>query len=266
MNKLGIPNIQTLLRSAAVAGLLGSTILVGCAEVVTSEQRQLAPEPQTNVVFENAATQPVRDYDQTTSQYANGDTVTDTTGTRYGLSTNVHPLLVPVAETGVFLANVVMSPVTAYQQRGGVLSSGPQFPPTHTAMPPLPASEAQIQQMQPNTPSTQPAEMTITTDGDAPRVVTTTAGLTPAAELSTTAFAIVGHVQFPGRYEVQENLSLAQAIVAAGLVEQDGTKVIVKIERLGEEPSSATLSEILGGQTANPQLLPGDAITISVKE
>ena len=127
-------------------------------------------------------------------------------------------------------------------------------------------SEAQIQQMVPTAPSTQPTEMTITTPDAAPTVITTPAGLIPAAELSTSAFAIVGHVQFPGRYESQESLTLAQAIVAAGLVETDGAKVKVKIERQGEEPSTALLSEILSGETVNPTLLPGDVVTVTVTQ
>lgn len=251
-----------LSASLCVAGLL----LAGCTAMTTTEQRALAPEPELTTAFTEPATQPVRDYDQSAALYQSGDIASGTTGARYRTKDTIHPALVPVAETGVFIANVVTSPVTAYEQREGIVSTGPQFPPTHTAMPPLPASQAQVQEMLPSAPSTQPTEVTITRPDADPTVVTTSAGLIPAAELSTSAFAVVGHIQFPGRYEARENLTLAQAIVAAGLVEKDGSKVTVKIERPGEEPSTALLSEILSGQTANPTLIPGDVVTVTVQE
>lgn len=256
-------NVISLSLASSAVALAG---LAGCVDTVTSETRTIAPEPQSTVTYAGAATQPVREFDQTTAVYQNGDIASSSTANRYTVSDKVNTLAIPAAETVVFLTNTVTAPVTAYQQRDGIVSTGPQIPPTHTAMPPLPASQAQMREALPVAPSTQPTEMQIVTgDPAAPAVVTTTAGLTPAAELSTTAFAIVGHVQFPGRYEAQENLTLAQALVAAGLVEQDGNKVSVKIERAGEEPSSATLAEILSGQTANPVLVAGDVVTVTVK-
>ncbi len=256
-----------LRNTSAPLLLLGMAMVSGCIGYTTSEQRALAPEPQTNVTFEAPATQPVRDYDQTAALYQNGDIGSDTTAFRYKSADNVHVLLIPIVESGIYIGNLVTSPYTAFEQREGIVSTGPQFAPTYTGVPPLPASQAQIQAMLPTHPSTQPSEMSIGTSANGePVVVTTAAGLVPAADLSTTAFAVVGHVQFPGRYEVQDSLTLAQAIVAAGLVEKDGSKVTVKIERSGEEPSSALLSDILAGQTANPVLVAGDVVTITVNE
>lgn len=296
MNKLVTLRNQTLRRSVILAGVAGSTLVVGCAQFVTTEQRELAPEPELTLQFEGAATQPVRDFDRTTGVYANGDIVTGSTGARYTTRDDTNVYLLPFAETGVFLANVVTSPVTFYQQRDGVLSTGPQFPPTHTAMPVLPPSLAQQQQNQQNpnpeprpmnpeaqpsdvqqpTPEGQPAQVEpLPPQGSAPSVATPenivppqlpAVTLTPAAELSTNAFAVVGSVASPGRYEAQENLTLAQAVLAAGVAGEDQSKVIVKIERAGEEPSSATLAEIVSGQTANPTIVAGDVLTVTVNQ
>ena len=255
-------------RRIAYALVLPAATLVllagGCTEVATSEQRLLAAEPVTNVTF-GSMTQPVRDYDRTAANYQNGDIASNSTAFRYKSSDRVHPVLVPAAEVGVFVANMVTGPVTAYEQRDGIVSTGPQLASTHTAMPPLPDSPAQFEHVVLTEPSTQPSEKEITLSAGEPLIVSTSAGLTPAAELSTSAFAIVGHVQFPGRYESQKSLTLTQAILAAGLIEADGNKVLVKIERTGEEPSSALLSEILAGETANPELAPGDVVTVTVK-
>lgn len=236
--------------------------LIGCADVSLSSQASLAPEPPTSVSV--SATQPVRDFDRTTAQYQNGDTLSDSATFRYQTSDTLHTALVPAAEVGVFVANVVSSPVTAYNQREGVQSAGFQFAPTHTAMPVLPPSQSQLAAAIPTAPSTQPSSMVISAPAAEPTIVATPAGLQPAAELSTTAFAVVGHVQFPGRYEAQPELRLSQAIVGAGLVQVDGRKVSVKIERAGEVPSSARLDEILSGNAADPTLLPGDILTVTV--
>lgn len=264
MNRLASTRLSA--RSIRIATLLASAALVvGCQSWSPTETWTTAPEPEINVAYEGeAATQPVREYDQTVSFYQNGDIPTDSTAFRYK-SKDVHPALVPIVEPAVFIGNVVTSPVTAWQERDGIVSTGPQFAPTHTAMPPLPASQAQVQEMLPVGPGAGPAEATITTT-DETHVVTASNGLTPAAELSTTAFAIVGHVQWPGRYESADGLTLAQALVAAGLVEKQGEKVSVKIERAGEESSSALLSDILSGNTANPVLQAGDVITVTVTQ
>lgn len=263
MNRLVSP--RNTARSIRIASLLAcAAVIVGCQSWSPTETWTTAPEPEINVAYEGeAATQPVREYDQTVSLYQSGDIPTDSTAFRYRSKDGVHPALVPIVEPAVFIGNLVTSPVTAWQERDGIVSTGPQFAPTYTAMPPLPASQAQVQEMQPTAPSTQPVEATITTT-DETHVVTTSTGLTPAAELSTTAFAIVGHVQWPGRYESADGLTLAQALVAAGLVEKNGEKVSVKIERAGEEPSSALLSDVLTGNTANPVLQAGDVITVTV--
>lgn len=289
MNKLVTLRPQTLLRQAAAMALASCALVVGCTQVVTTEQRELAPEPELTLTFENAATQPVRDFDRSTALYANGDIVTDSTGARYRTREDTNVYLLPVVETGVFLANVATAPVTIYQQRQGVLSSGPQLPATHTAMPVLPPRRdqppADVQPdttptiepgeplpppgMEPSVSTPLPADTTDTTTApaaDIAPVAPAAVTLTPAAELSTNAFAIVGGVTAPGRYEAQEGLTLAEAVLAAGVGEADRSSVSVSIERTGEVPSSATLAEILSGQTANPTLLAGDVITVSVNQ
>lgn len=99
---------------------------------------------------------------------------------------------VPFVETGVFLANVVTSPITFWQQRDGILSGGYQFPPTHTMMPELPPEPARKPRRvapaaiaAPATPLTPPSQFP-TTNRAATRVTSVFPTTTPVTPILPT--------------------------------------------------------------------------------
>jgi hypothetical protein len=136
--------LLTVTASTLLAGLLG-----GCVESSTSTAGAISTEP---LIIDPAMQ--ARTWEPTVAYYANGDTPSWSTGFAYAPRTDLEPYQYYFADTGTYLLNVVTSPYTFYKQRGGIVSTGVQLPPTYTAMPPLPPSYVEAVE----SPTTQPVE------------------------------------------------------------------------------------------------------------
>lgn len=255
-----IPMTKT--RTLQLLALATSAVIAGCTANETSLNATLAPEPGDNLVYADT-TQPTRDWPQSISYIANGDTQADgTTGFRYRSADNLAAWQYPIVEPGVFAANIVTAPYTLIAERDRQhVSAGLQFPPSHTMMPPLPDSP----NIAPEAPPTPPVvEQGVVDLSESP----TTA---PAADLliATTdrpeapAFTIAGQVLKPGTYDAT-NMKLSQVVAAAGPAAEDTSKVRVQIDRPGEESATTTLDQLISGAVEDITLKSGDVITVSV--
>ena len=258
------------LRIAAAATSAAVLAAMGCASNEVSSRAALAPEPGENMVFADT-TQPVRDFPQSTSYIQNGDALGGSTGFRYRSYDDVNVGVAPLVEPGVFIANVVTLPYTLITQRGERVSSGLQFPPSHTQMPALPQSAAPDVTTPPTHPDavpgvdSSPTDVATTLPADA-----TTQDAPPSSVLSRTgsdvnapAFMVAGQVQRPGTYDVM-NLKLSEVVKAAGPSTEDPAKVRVQIDRPGEESASTTLAELISGAVDDIVIRQGDVVTVSV--
>lgn len=106
---------------------------VGCVETSTSSVGLVNTEP---LVVDQAMQQ--RNWEPSYAYYANGDTPSWSVGFGYSPRSDLQPYQYYFADTGTYLLNLVTMPYTFYQQRGGLVSTGVQLPPTYTAVPPLP--------------------------------------------------------------------------------------------------------------------------------
>jgi hypothetical protein len=271
---------MTKIRTLQLLSLAASTVFVGCAANETSMNAVLAPEPGPNLVFADT-TQPTRDYPQSVSYIQNGDTAGEgSTGFRYRSADNIRYGLTPLAEPVVFAANVVTSPYTLIADRNDPnVSSGLQFPPTYTAMPPLPPENAPVAAEAPAAPPVEAGTATsIETAPSDPALSPATT--TPAAvehaenvpgdilkpaggEPNAPSFIVAGQVIRPGTYSAKD-LKLSQIVVAAGPSTEDATKVSVQIDRPGEESAKTTLDDLLTGKVEDISVKANDVITISV--
>lgn len=259
-----------LIAAASTVALL---VVAGCANNEISTPAVLAPEPPENLVFADT-TQPVRDFPQSVSYFQNGDTVGESTGFKYRSYDNVTVGVAPLVEPAVFLANIVTLPFTLISQRGDQISSGLQFPPSYTDLPPMPPEpvyatptpkgEAPAKESDTVTPLNPPATMPLD-DNNGNNVVAAPGDvLTRVQGENGPAFTIVGQVNRPGTYQAKD-LKLSQAVIAAAPGTRDSTKVGVQIARPGEEAADTTLDQLVSGAVEDVQLKAGDVITVSVK-
>lgn len=248
-----------MLHLAAAAGLTGSIFAVaGCQTNETSLNAILAPEPPDVAVFADT-TQPVRDYPRSVSYIQNGDTVAESTGARWRSADNVNVLAAPAVETGVFIGNLVTMPYTLIQQRGTIISTGLQFPPTYTAMPPLPPEQPAAQEKARAEPTMDVATTEPATQPVAAEVLERT-----TTQPGVPAFTITGQVLRPGTYDAGDNVKLSDVVAAAGPSTEDPKKVSIHIERRGEQPATTTLDQLQSGAVDDIVVKPGDVITIGV--
>lgn len=260
-------NITRILTLTAAAGLTLTLAGLGCQRLQTTSEATLAPEPTDTPVFAGT-TQPVRDWDRSAALIQNGDTVARTPGTRWRTKDNLPPYAVAPAEVGVFVGNVVTMPYTMYEQRGEQISSGLQFPPTHTAMPPMPPSP-QVQP-QPGLELPVPAPTVVTDPIVTPGTVADVTPTTPAEVLASTtqpsvpSFTITGQVLRPGTFEAGAGPKLSQVVAAAGPASEDPAKIRVTIARQGEEPATTTLADLLQGTAQDIAVQAGDQITVEL--
>ncbi len=126
--------------SRTILCLAGLALLSGCVNSSTTSTGQINMEPLT---IDPAMQQ--RQWEPQTATYANGDTVTWSTGFAYDADPEQEDWKYYFADTGTYFVNLVTSPYTAYKQRDGVASTGVQIPPTYTAVPPLPPSDAEVE-------------------------------------------------------------------------------------------------------------------------
>ena len=126
-----------LTRKARV--LLGSCVLgsmmFGCQAIVPESTERLNNTP---LIVDDAMQK--RQWDQSTSYYANGDTVADGTGYMFETHETVPDGWRRVVEPAITTMNIALlpigvfvnSPIKEQVYQGGII------PPTHHAMPPLP--------------------------------------------------------------------------------------------------------------------------------
>ncbi len=132
-----------------LAGLAGLALLGGCVQSSTTSAGQINMEPLTiDPAMQN------RQWEPATAYYANGDTVTWSTGFGYEPDPAQPNWQYYFSDTGTYFVNLVTMPYTFYQQRDGVASTGVQIPPTYTAVPPLPPSP-EVETVE-SAPTTQP--------------------------------------------------------------------------------------------------------------
>jgi hypothetical protein len=99
----------------------------------------------------------LRDWQPSVAYYANGDTVSGSTGFAYEPDPQLDSWQYYFADVGTYFVNLVTAPVTLYEQRDGVGSTGVSLPPTYTAVPPLPPSDAPAVVPAATLPATLPA-------------------------------------------------------------------------------------------------------------
>lgn len=123
-----------------VKAVLAMTLVMlsaGCVETSTSSVGLVNTEP---LVVDQAMQ--LRNWEPSYAYYANGDTPSWSLGFAYTPRSDLQPYQYYFADTGTYLLNLVTMPYTFYQQRGGLVSTGVQLPPTYTAVPPLPPPSA----------------------------------------------------------------------------------------------------------------------------
>ncbi|MGN6506681.1 MAG: hypothetical protein ACTHM6_14070 [Tepidisphaeraceae bacterium] len=118
-------------------GVIGLAMLAGCSPQQYGTRGPVNTEPMT---VDQAMQQ--RDWDVTHAYYANGSTRNWSTGFRYEPTPGMDEANYYYADLGTFLVNVVTLPFTYIDQSDGVISNGVVVPPSYTAVPPLPPSDA----------------------------------------------------------------------------------------------------------------------------
>lgn len=116
----------------ALSGLLIAGAMVGCTRNEYSQAGRLNDEP---LVIDGAMQK--RNWEPTPAYYANGDTVSWSTGFAYQPQAN-NQYQYYYADTGTYFVNLFTLPYTLYKERDGLVSQGVVLPPTYTAAPPLP--------------------------------------------------------------------------------------------------------------------------------
>lgn len=132
-----------------LAGIAIAGALAGC---VRNEYAQVGRVNEEPLVIDAAMQS--RSWEPTPAYYANGDTVSCSTGFAYQPKAS-NDYYYYGADTGTYFVNLFTLPYTLYQERGGVVSQGVVLPPTYTAAPPLPPTD------EPGTviaPTTQPSK------------------------------------------------------------------------------------------------------------
>jgi hypothetical protein len=238
--------------------IVGSSLLslaAGCASKSYSTSTTLAPEPDVGTG------KSVRDFEPTVANYANGDTITTGGGFSYQTDTGAPSREYIGRDLGVYAANVVVLPYSLIVDRDEThVSQGLVLPPTYTAVPARPYG-------------TEPAQPRPYADAVAPSPVVTPAPTTaPTTEVATAVqptpvpigtFTILGHVSDPGQYDLKlENVTLTQALVAAGLVQKDPAKVTITLTSSDGTSRTFKLESIT--TDTDPTLKPGDAVVVKI--
>ncbi len=129
-----------------ILGLATLAMLGGCVKTSTTSTGMINSEPLTI----DPAMQ-LRDWQPSVAYYANGDTMSGSTGFAYEPDPKLDSWQYYFADPGTYFVNLVTSPYTLYEQRDGVGSTGVSLPPTYTAVPPLPPSYAKTVTTAPTT-------------------------------------------------------------------------------------------------------------------
>jgi len=119
--------------TAACTAIASAALLTGCSHQEYGQTGRVNDDP---LVVDQAMQ--LRDWDKSYANYENGSTKSWSTGFAYASRGDLPYGLNYVADTGSFFGNVLTLPITAYQQRNGVVSSGVNIPETYTAVPPVP--------------------------------------------------------------------------------------------------------------------------------
>ena len=123
--------------TAACTAIASVALFTGCSHQEYGQTGRVNDDP---LVVDQAMQ--IRDWDKSYANYENGSTKGWSTGFAYVSQGDLPYGLNYVADTGTFFGNVLTLPITAYQQRNGVVSSGVNVPETYTAVPPVPARYA----------------------------------------------------------------------------------------------------------------------------
>lgn len=140
--------------------LTATALLAGCSSLPIARQENAPPDQLSDTPLLIDGAMQMREWDRSTSYYANGDTEANPTLFAFRSTPTPNPLVNAATETPLFVAQVVALPINALitPPWAPVTYTGVTTPPTFNAMPPLPPTSVQMQQSsEPVTPNEPPA-------------------------------------------------------------------------------------------------------------
>jgi hypothetical protein len=232
MNKL---NTTVSMLGVAIVGLM----MVGCAEKTYNSPVTLIEEPQPGPAAS------IRNFDQSVATWSSDNTKTGAAAFRYSAEEGHKSGEYAWRDPVVYVGNMVALPYVAIADRKKkAVSEGVVLAPSHSGNPAYPEQPAGTFQ--------------------APRPTSEALAEIPANEPAAgSIFAVVGHVSYPGRYQIKvEKVTLTQVLPIAGLVQKDPSKVTATIVRADGSTSVIQLDQATG--ESDPVIQPGDVVTVKV--